>query len=615
MSKEGPHGVLGQDPVMPAGCQPFKNHSNWARNLQEFLPLILLVGVTLAAFANAWPNTLVLDDKFFAGTGRFGGLLDLPRFFTEDLWAAAEGHSGLYRPLLLISLSLDAHLYGDWAAGYHLGNIFLHVLVTLCVFGFIRQLLLTAGGQPSSAGRYALLAALVFAVHPVHTEVVNSIFNRSEALATLGGVAGLWWFLHHLDSRPVKAWLGLAVAYLFAMFAKENAVVLPGLAIVLVWVFTPGGWPGRLRKCLPVLWLLIPLAFYLVLRVRALAPAGAVEAAGLIGVAEIRSLIQTSRLPDGGSLLKTAGAWGQAFKVMLWPHPLKLDYEAPSVFFRWSALVLHLLLIIAALFESRRKRFGLIAGLAVFYIALLPASRFVGTLGYLPELAERYLYFPSVGLAIALAFGLRFLGHRFGLPVALVPAVLAVLVLTPLCWARNAEWGSEALLFESEFSRRGPDRNMLRTLTAAHLDEGNYARVAEICDLHAAQQQRDGRYSNHCAIAYGRLGRNEKAERAYLFATRHKWVMSSAHANLAQLYLRLGRRDEARKHLELAIETERDPALRAYRKGMLLVMLHRSDRAKLEEARAYFEEALRLDPHMAPARLWLERLNRVLGPP
>jgi tetratricopeptide (TPR) repeat protein len=596
-----------------------ENRSNWARFLTVYLPLILLVIATLAAYANAWPNALVFDDKYFAGSERYSGLQDFPRFFTEDVWAAAGGRTGLYRPLLLISLSLDSLVYGDWMAGYHLSNIFLHVLVTVVVFGFVRQLLRMTNGQNSSADRsadiYAFLAALVFGVHPIHTEVVNSIFNRSESLVALAGAAGLWWFLYYLDSRPARAWGGLAMAYLIAIFAKESAVVLPGLAVALVLIFTPGSWHSRLQKCLPALWLLIPLALYLVLRAQALAVPDSADTAGLTGVTEIKALVHSSRHPDWRVLLNLAGNWGEAFKAMVWPYPLKLYYDPPTVFFQWSALVLHLSLITAAVFGYRKKRFGLIAGLAFFYIAMLPASQFIGLLDNLPSMAERYLYFPSAGLAIWLAFGLRFLGRRFSFSIALAPVMVALVVLTPLCWARNAEWANEVILFESEYRNGGRGETVLSLLTSARFQERNYARVIEICDLHVDKQKRSGKFSNNCALAYSRLGRNEEAERAFLFATRQKSVMTQAHNNLATYYLRLGRRGEARKHFELAIETESIPALHAYRKGKMLVLLHRTDRAKLAEAKSHFEEALRLQPGLIPARRWVERLNRTLGSP
>ena len=70
----------------------------------------------------------------------------------------------------------------------------------------IRYLLLVCGGESPRSAYAALLAALVFAVHPIHTEVVNSIFNRSEMLVSLGVAGGLWWFLPTVDKQPWKAW-------------------------------------------------------------------------------------------------------------------------------------------------------------------------------------------------------------------------------------------------------------------------------------------------------------------------------------------------------------------------------------------------------------------------
>ena len=591
------------------------NGSNWSRFHGLILPLILLAIATVAAYANAWPNVLVHDDMFFAGSARFSGITDFSRFFTEDLWAASGVHSGLYRPMLLISLFVESRLWGDWMAGYHLSNVFLHMLVTFAVFGFIRQVLRMSDTQSSSADLYALLAALVFCVHPAHTEVVNSIFNRSEILVALSGTAGLWWFLRYLDTRTFSAWGGLSVAYLFAIFSKESAIVLPGLAVSLVLIFTPGDWRNRLQKCLPVLWLLIPLALYFALRDQALATPASMATTNVTGHTEIETPVNFSSFPDWRMILKTAGVWSQSFKVLVWPWPLKLYYEDVSIMVRWAALLLHLALIAAALFGYKKKSFGLIAGLVFFYIAMLPASRFIGLLGEGPHMAERYLYFPSVGLVISLAFGLHFLGHRFGTRLALAPVMIALIVFTPICLARNAEWASEIILFESEFRKGSRDVNALRLLTGARLRQGNISRVVEICDSHVKEQKKSGRYSSHCAMAYSQLGRDEEAERAFLFATTKNPANSHTRANLAVFYLRLGRVDEGRKHYELALEAEVDPAMRAYRKGELLVIFHRNDREKLIEARAHFEEALRLQPHLALARGRLERLNQALGLP
>lgn len=165
------------------------------RFLTHALPLIILILVVSLAYANAWPNNLTWDDTIFGMGNRLSedSFSDISHYFTDDVWAAIGASTGIYRPLLLVSVALDIQVFGDWVAGFHLVNIFLHMMVTLVVYGLIRYLLIANGGASPISGYVALLAALVFAAHPVHTEVVNSIFNRSEMLVSLGLVGGLWW--------------------------------------------------------------------------------------------------------------------------------------------------------------------------------------------------------------------------------------------------------------------------------------------------------------------------------------------------------------------------------------------------------------------------------------
>jgi tetratricopeptide (TPR) repeat protein len=623
---------------MTNGTQTNQGQADWSgSSWLEYRPLAIQVGLLIlasfVAYANAWPDVLVLDDKFFAGSDRFSGFQDIPRFFGQDVWATAGTNTGLYRPVLLISLFLDSRLFGDWFAGYHLSNILLHGLAVLAVFGLIRQVLRTTGVSSSSGDQYAFLAALVFAVHPAHTEAVNSIFNRAEILVALFGAGGLWWWLHYLKDRPVRAWSGLALAYLVAMFAKESAIVLPGIAFAWVLILASGSWLGRLKAALPVLFLLIPLALYLVLRAEALAPPE-----GQVGAGAPRNFTALSQpapeawgrerphrasqrdypvayrwLRAGGRLIiGTAGYYGQALKVMVWPYPLKLFYELPSISFQIVAFVLQLVLMFAALLAWWRKRIGLITGLAFFYIAMLPASRFVGAAGYVPEMAERYLYFPSIGLAILLAFALRYLGQKFAFSRVLVPALLAVLVLTPMCLARNTEWADEATLFENDYRRGSHGEEALYAVTSARLQQRDYAGTAELCDSHFEAQWTSGKLSNNCGLAYGVVGRTEEAENALLFATSQRKGKILAHNNLAALYLRLGRPADAEEQLEMAIRSERNPALRAFREGKKILLLYRNDRTKLFEAKRHFEEALRLQPGLIPAQQWLENTEQRL---
>jgi tetratricopeptide (TPR) repeat protein len=575
--------------------------------------VVLLAVITCLAYANAWPNALLVDDKLFVNYQAFSDFSAIPRVFGEDAWVARGLSGGLYRPMLFVSITLDANLFRDWAAGYHLVNVLLHVVLTLLVYAFVARLLEMDDKTTASNAYIAFLAALVFGVHPMHTEVVNSIFNRSILLAALGSMTGLWWLLHYLESKPLLAWAGLFLAYLFALFCRETAIVLPGIAAALVLIYSGGNFPRRVRKCLPVLILLIPMVFYLVMRDSALTTSEMGPKQNESSFSSVVAQVDSSRLLEGEIVLDVAGTWVKAFGVMLWPFEPKLSYPDSPRYLQLTGIFIHLGLFALALFQVRRGHKGLLTGLMIFYIAMLPSSRLFGAGSIAPHLTERYLYMSSVGLTVLLAYALSYLNHRFDRLLAGAPVLLSLFLLIPVTWARNADWSNEITLFESDYNRGVHTAYLLRLLTAAHLRENNFNRVIEICEAQHVEQKIFGSFSTHCASAFSYSGRHDEAEQAYLVGTQFKGSRRLAHSNLAQHYMRQGRWDDAKIQFEKAVEVEKNPANKAHFTGYMLVHLYPSNREMLMEARSYFEEALRLQPHLDIAQTWLNRVTQALG--
>lgn len=573
----------------------------------------MLAVVAALSFANAWPDAVVLDDKFFVNKKHLPDWTEPAELFRGDVWRTAGASSGLYRPLLLASLSLDSRMFEAWLPGYHLSNILLHVIVTLLVFGLVLRLLQMASRPTDRAAArpelYAVLAALVFAAHPVHTEVVNSVFNRSDMLVSLGVAAGLWWLLHFLEPHPARAWVGLGIAYLLALLSKENAVVLPALAVALILLLRTESWKHRIRRSLPVLWMLLPLALYLYLRANALAPAGADTADGM---SRFSDLVGEARFIGMESLLALVGNAGIGLKLMVWPHPLQTNYPVPSTTSALAFGIAQLGLIGAGMAQLRNGRSALLAGLAWFYLALLPASRIIAVGDGGPHLAERYLYLPSAGMAIALAFALAWLGARFGPRRPLILVFLALLVMLPLTWVRNNEWGSDLRLFEAEYRRSGPYPDTLRYLTGAHFARGNFARGAEICDRHTDLFPGHTSYARHCGMLYAQLGRSDDSERAYLQGI-EAGDDPAVNTDLGLLYLSQGRRMDAALQLQRAIDLEVQPAIKLLRQGFQLAYLFPADAESVAKARDYFAEAYRMEPLLKVADTWAKRMDEALA--
>jgi len=591
-----------------AGHENFRTH---------ILPLIILIFVALLAYANAWPDTLIWDDKVFALGDRLLGvsLTDIRHYFTDDVWAAVGASSGLYRPLLLVSVALDIHLFGDWVAGFHLVNIFLHVLVTLVVYGFIRYLLLVFGGELPRSSYVALLAALVFAVHPVHTEVVNSIFNRSEMLVSLGVAGGLWWFLPTVQNHPGRAWSLLGVVYLLVMLCRETGIVLPAIAVIFLWTTTAGNWRLRLRKCLPVFWLLIPLAIYLGMRANALdTPLNFEEMATRMptGSDQGHGLPVLGLFFNPAAVLPAITVWFDSIKLMLWPNPL-LTFHSQIETNQWLALAAQLALLGFAFLRLVQKKPGLFLGLAFFYLSILPSSRIIGELDTPVHLAERYLYMPSVGMSIALAFGLGWLVQKAGHKTAVVPILIALMLLTPLTWARNAQWTSNIRLAQADYNKSGQSGEILQTLVKSLLLAGDSTRAAALCDQHTDDFEDEWYLAENCAQVYASLKHFEKAEQAYMSAVLNEGNESSPHYGLAVLYLRMNRRGDAAGQFEQAIATEKQAFMKEYLAAEMMLRLYPSDLARWLEAKTHLEKAIQLQPQFYLARKKLEYINERLN--
>lgn len=409
--------------------------SAFPRNLA--LGLCLL---TLAVYANTFGLGFALDAVAVAqGDPRVHAVSaqNLALIFQNDYWWPSSVDT-LYRPLTTLSFLFNYAVLGNAgnAAGYHVVNVLLHMANVLLVFVLVLRLV--GDRMP------AFFAAALWAVHPVVTESVANIAGRADLLATTAVLGGLLLYDRVLTGerwqRSVAALFGVAVC---GVFSKESAAVLLGL--MLLWDLVCGaGWRGG--------------------GVRRLAAYGAAVGALAIMLAARAAVFAAAPVPEMPFVdnpLRGAGFWvarwtaikivGMDLLLLIWPVRLSSERGFAEIVpagagdvWAWVSVAVIAAILATVILRYRRDKTMFWAA-GMFGIALLPASNLVVSIG--ATMAERFLYLPSIGFAMAVAVLLYRLRGRVpaqGIAIALV-AILAVRT-----FARNGDWQDNLTLARAD---------------------------------------------------------------------------------------------------------------------------------------------------------------------
>jgi tetratricopeptide (TPR) repeat protein len=401
-----------------------------------------LCAIALLAYANSFDTGPALDVRAILEHDtriRQASAENLELILTKDYWWPAS-RDRLYRPVTTASLLFNYAVLGngDNLTGYHWTNFLLHAGNVCLVFALARRILNRAGP--------AFFAAALWAVHPLGTEAVTNIVGRADLIAAMAVLGGLWLYIR---AASLRGWRLLAAAGgLFAvaaagMFAKENAAVLP--AVLLLWdlSFGSGQSRGRWQRLLPY--------------------AAVLAAASLLWW--VRTIIFRSLPWPAVNFLDNpiadAGFWTGRFtavKVLgmdLWllvcPWQLSADRSYNQIplatagdVAAWLSLIAIVAILAAALWRRRTDR-------VIFWAAgflglnLLPTANLIFPTGSI--MAERFLYLPAIGLAIAAA-GLAYRLPNRKLGTGMLAA--AVVIFAGRTLARNHDWQDNLALFSHD---------------------------------------------------------------------------------------------------------------------------------------------------------------------
>ncbi len=500
----------------------------------------VLVAVVFAVYSNTLSAPFVFDDHSSIRNN----------ISIRELWPPAPAELGgtRGRPVANWSYALNYALGGYSPVGFHLFNTAIHAACALTLFGLVRRTMRQSTRGVTSeraANLFAGATALIWAVHPLHTESVTYLSQRTESLMGFFYLATLYCFARGVDStgRPA-AWLALSVAACYAgMATKETMVTAPVVVLLYDRAFARGD-----------LWLALRTRYRFY---AALGSSWLVLASLLSGIASRGAGFSLGVSPLEYALTEACVVLNY-LRLSVWPAPLIFDYGddiVRSLREAWPCCILLLGLATAVLINLvRRPAFGFL--LAWPFLLLAPTSSFVPIA--LRPMAEHRMYLPLAALVVLAVLALR---HVVATGRWMIVGLLSI-VLGSVAHHRNEAYRDEIRLWRDTVTKRPANSRAHLNLGAAYLNRGQIAAAR----FHLSQ-----------AIAL-----NPRNPEAFV--------------NLGCLAAQSGQFAEALAHFEAALRLNPASTTALYNRGCVL-----QKTGKLADAGRAFAEALRLNPNYGEA--------------
>jgi protein O-mannosyl-transferase len=528
----------GKRPSHGHAISPSRNPDAGFSRLPGYAALLILVAVL--AYSNSFNNPFVFDDMSSIVTNTNIRELSSAAALSGPVQSAIAG-----RPLVSFSLAINYALGALNPWGYHVWNLAVHILAGLLLFGIVRRTLslarIPARLRERAAG-ISLAVAVVWVVHPLNSEIVNYVTQRTEAMM------GLFYFLTlYAANRAMtggsNAWSAAAVvACACGMASKEPMATVP----LMVWLYDAVFVSGSLRQALrqhasmyaglAATWLLLAALVF---------PGPRWRSAGF-----------ASGVTPWTYLLNQPTHILEYLELSVWPHPLLLDYGLTKPIPLSSAIVPGIaiigLLVATAVTWFRWPALAFLA--TWFWITLAPSS---SILPIATEVgAERRMYLPLAAVVVLATLGVDALLRRVSdhKHRAFAGAALAI-VCSAFVWltfTRNREYRSELEIWQTVLDRR-PNGRAHYNVAIALNERG---RIDEAIDHWKMAFDDEPRAHYALGFEYEKMGRLEDAVREYQqFLDRRPDDQQApeAHIRLGAVLGKLERFDEAVKTLERAV--------------------------------------------------------------
>lgn len=592
---------------------------------------IILLCVAFGFYFNSLYNQYALDDGIVIKQNHYvqEGLRGIPQILASDSYQSLydEMHSsqmlagGRYRPLSEVLFAVEHQFFGDNPFVGHLLNVMYFLCCVFLLFYFLSKcfFIRMPGGND-----IAFLATFLFAIHPIHTEVVANVKSSDELLSLLFILLTLIFVYKNAIKRKIKYVLYGSASLFLALLSKEYGVIMIVIIPLFLHIAVKKKISSALKDTIPYLGILI---LYFIMRIHAV---------GLIHHHVDLTDPAVNPYANASSAEKLASEvfiLGKYLFMLFIPYPLCCDYSYKQIPYHhfsqpivWLSSIIYMAIIIWAVWFVFKK--NILSVLVLFFLlSILLISNFLVDVG--ATMAERFLFHASVGFTALLAFGIVKITSTIPLPRRRMIYAACLTCITTLCCvetiARNAQWKDNFTLFTHDVYIANNSFLVNGNAGSYMIDyaekQGDTSKIIPITRsalvyLHKAVQI-NYRYINgylNLGLAYAVLDVPDSARANADFAKylnpNHPFLKTEYHLIAVRYYNRgvaagnAGNRNLAADYIKKALQIDSTDAFTWYNFGEYYAKWHVRDSAKY-----CWLKALSINPNYKEAEFGLDSLN------
>lgn len=422
----------------------------------------LIIIVSILLYVNTISHDYTQDDAIVIYDNMFTqqGIRGIPGLFSNDSFfgffkdksKATLVEGGRYRPLTLAMFAIETEIFGRGPKSGHIFNILWYTLLGLLIYHCC-ILLFNDYIKNEAVGLFAFLTVMIFITHPIHTEVVANIKGRDEILSLFFSVASFICILKYGEKPAIKYLFGAALLFFAGLLSKENTITFLAVIPAGLVLFKKLNLSKAFTTILP---LIIVTVLFILIRYSVLG-----EGPAQTGMRDLMNdpFIKwngNAYIPfDWSEKYATISyTMGKYLQLLLFPHPLTHDYYPRQIpIMEWANwhVILSILSYLALIFWAifRMKKHKLFSFAVLYFIATISiVSNLVFPVG--TNMAERFLFMPSLGFAILIGHGIFRIFSRYSIKISSVILASLIFIYGWKTIERNQVWKNDYTLFTTD---------------------------------------------------------------------------------------------------------------------------------------------------------------------